>query len=657
MQHPAAVLRKLSSLCFVSTLVAQVGSTPANELVVAPNQSFAPVPGAFVSRTQRGSLDHHGNVAWVGFLNAGQGGVTSNDDQVVCISRNAQDVTLVAREGAPEPTGQPGETLNFLGSDVVISPTGRQVAWVGTNSGPNGLRDSLYISSAQGTTAVLRVGDPVPPPAVGTFQGLGSSDLSGTAFSASGRLQIFGLTSIAGSSPAIFAGLPGQLETVLYAGQTVGSLPSSPRLFHFDAANMISPDGAFPFSGRLEIGSGSPATTFDDDTVVGYVQPGQPPVVLAREGDPAPGMGGLVYSFFLVRNDQGGQNGEFTYQAYLIDPAVGVSTHWALYRASTQGGTPQVVVQSGMVLGDGSVVSVLGQRVSVGPQGKVAAWCFRNGPNLTIDNDEALLTGQPGAMSMLFREGDPLPTMPGATFGGAFGGSGNSFDRYDNMVFRCQAVTPSGTTWLTLAHHPDRGFQNLFVQGQVIPTSMGFATLVADDGWMMRPTGGGGTSMHSTYGDVARLWAMTVTTAAGSSGNSTGIVRTHLGALTPSTASIPATGGFQMLPVAAGAARADHIYLMVGSLTGTEPGFQFGGVDIPLVNDFWTGISQQSANSSVYLNSLGLLDGNGRNNIAFVLPWNTPYLQGALFHHAVLVFDPSNANLTWVSEPVSVRIY
>lgn len=655
MQYTAAVFRTVSCLCFVSALVAQAGSPPASELVVIPNQPFPPVPGAFVAQPLRSSVDHHGNVAWLGHLATGPGGVTSSDDQVLCISRNTQDVTLLAREGSPDPMGRPGVTLTELGEDVVISPTGQHVLWVGRDTRINGVQRTVYLSSAQGTTALIAFDDHLPPPRDSYRVYSLYSDLRGSAVSASGRVKLHVTPFF---SDAIIAGVPGQLETVLYDGLVLQSLPSQPQLQVVDALNVISPDGGFPFSGRLALSSGTPPSTFDDWLVLGYVPFGQPPVILERQGDPALGVVGLENASFQVNCAQSGEDGEFTYVAQLYDPAIRVPDHWALYRASTQGGAPQLVLHSGMVLADGSTVASLGERVSIGLQGKLGTWCTRTGPNITVDNDEAFLVGQPGAMSILFREGDPLPTMPGATFGGSGGGSGHSFDRYDNLVLRCQAVTPSGTSSLTLAYHPDRGYQNLFQEGQVFPTPLGLATLTTDEGGMARAAGGASTSMHGLYGDVARVWTMNVTTSANGSGTvATGIVRTHVGALSPSTASIPATGGFQMLPLAAGAARANYLYLMVGSLTGTAPGFQYGGVDIPLVNDFWTGISQVSANSSVYMNTLGLLDGAGRTNMAFALPSSTPYLQGALFHHAVLVLDPTSADLTWVSEPVSVHIF
>ena len=120
---------------------------------------------------------------------------------------------------------------------------------------------------------------------------------------------------------------------------------------------------------------------------------------------------------------------------------------------------------------------------------------------------------------------------------------------------------------------------------------------------------------------------------------------------------MPATGGRQDLTFQGSPALAGSWYLVLGSLSGSRPSTHFGGLSIPLAQDFWTPLSQQHANSAAYPNSLGQLDATGASSAAFVFPSTAPFLQGATFHHAVLVFDPNTADLILATQPVSLHVY
>lgn len=653
MNHSLAFHAAICLLGLAATAAAQVGVTPNRELVAFPGQAFGPIPDTFVDRVTRCAIDNDGNIAWVGFLQlGGPTGVHLGNDQVLCLTRNGQDAILLAREGDPDPTGLSGYSLGYLGNEVVIGPGG-QVAW-SANLLPTSGRPlpAVYLTSAAGTSVLARFGDPAPLPLGGTIIDVGENDFGGFAWSDSGRVLMLGRSSAVGTLNAIFAGLPGQLEAVLYNGLILSDLPTQPEVLAAEASNLIGPDGAFPFTCRLTLGSGTPPATSGDNRILGVYRPGLPMLQIERAGQPALGLPGWTMSGWFLHSEQVGPNGEFAYRALARDAAFQIIT--ALYKASMQTGARQLVVWQGQVLPNGLTVTGFGSTSTMFANGDLGFWCIVSGPGVDESNNEFYMVEHAGSLSVLFREGDPIPSLPGETFLSS-NASDHCVDRYGNLVFRgfFRSLQPSSSG--TFAYHPDRGFRNLAVTGEIIQSPLGAVTLLNDLG-SDRSAGGSGNSSVNIHGDVARIWRMRTSTAAGVF-EQDGILRTHVGALDPSTSAIRSSGGHQFVRIAAGAARANQLYLMLGSLSGTSPGFDYGGLHIPLVNDFWFGISQQNANSAVYLNSMGTLDNDGRGAVAFALPWNASFVVGARFHHAVLTVDPSTAVLSWVSEPVSVRIH
>ena len=100
-----------------------------------------------------------------------------------------------------------------------------------------------------------------------------------------------------------------------------------------------------------------------------------------------------------------------------------------------------------------------------------------------------------------------------------------------------------------------------------------------------------------------------------------------------------ATGGQLQFDLVAGSPQSGNLYFLGGSITGTSPGFQLGGVTVPLVYDAYT---VASAGSVLLPGSIGVLDANGRGTAMFDLP---PLIgagfTGTTFHHAYIVLDAS----------------
>ena len=98
-------------------------------------------------------------------------------------------------------------------------------------------------------------------------------------------------------------------------------------------------------------------------------------------------------------------------------------------------------------------------------------------------------------------------------------------------------------------------------------------------------------------------------------------------------------GGVQTFSLDAGLANANRAYVLVGSLSGTEPGIPIGTTELPLVFDGYTTHSIWHANQGVFGNTWGLLDGSGRSQATLSLPPGLPpAFAGLTAYHAFMVY-------------------
>lgn len=122
----------------------------------------------------------------------------------------------------------------------------------------------------------------------------------------------------------------------------------------------------------------------------------------------------------------------------------------------------------------------------------------------------------------------------------------------------------------------------------------------------------------------------------------------------PATVSL-AVGGSVALALAAGGERAGHLYLVLGSFSGTSPGLPLGVGELPLVWDAYFEATLTMANGSVFESTLGLLDEHGLAGAAVHYPPGLqPALAGLTAHHAYVTFHPATAAITLVSDPAPV---
>lgn len=117
-------------------------------------------------------------------------------------------------------------------------------------------------------------------------------------------------------------------------------------------------------------------------------------------------------------------------------------------------------------------------------------------------------------------------------------------------------------------------------------------------------------------------------------------------------------GGVATFDLIAGTPRANHVYLLAGSTSGTTPGFSLGAYHLPLNVDgyFFTTIS--AANIYPFGNTTGVLDSDGRMQATFTLPASVlpPEAAGYEFSHAALCIDPNTGGASWTSNAVTFTL-
>ena len=113
-------------------------------------------------------------------------------------------------------------------------------------------------------------------------------------------------------------------------------------------------------------------------------------------------------------------------------------------------------------------------------------------------------------------------------------------------------------------------------------------------------------------------------------------------------------GGTQKLTVNAGKAHANRSYWILGSVSGTTPGINLGGVHFPLNPDFYTDFTIGFPNTNILVNSRGKLDASGQATASLNVPKGLPLPLNLTLHHAYLVYDAQGWHM--VSNPVPLKL-
>ena len=112
-------------------------------------------------------------------------------------------------------------------------------------------------------------------------------------------------------------------------------------------------------------------------------------------------------------------------------------------------------------------------------------------------------------------------------------------------------------------------------------------------------------------------------------------------------------GGGQRLFLRAGKQYAGRSYRLVGTLSGTTPGFQKGAVQVPLNLDRYLVSTLQVTEGSVFQGFGGELDENGEAVATLTLPPLGPQIKGLTAHHVFIVWDDHHQAFTSNAVPLS----
>lgn len=114
------------------------------------------------------------------------------------------------------------------------------------------------------------------------------------------------------------------------------------------------------------------------------------------------------------------------------------------------------------------------------------------------------------------------------------------------------------------------------------------------------------------------------------------------------------SGGSQVLTLDAGVQNANRTYWILGSNSGTSPGFRLGTVPLPLNLDRYTRFTFRLGGSNPMLQGFrGTLDSNGRATAVFTAPPGfLTGLTGTSLHHAYVLVQP----FSYASQPVELRL-
>lgn len=117
-------------------------------------------------------------------------------------------------------------------------------------------------------------------------------------------------------------------------------------------------------------------------------------------------------------------------------------------------------------------------------------------------------------------------------------------------------------------------------------------------------------------------------------------------------------GGLQQLHLDAGASEAGNLYFVLGSTSGTTPGIDLDGNNLPLNFDAYLLDTLNNPNVLPMIDSLGLLDADGQATAIWSLPAGVLGASevGLQAHHAALVINVVFGNVSFTSNAVDLTL-
>ena len=660
-------------------VAAQSLLTLHGEDVLAVGDPIPGLPGITVSSAAGGVgqsvIDQNANYLIVAKL---AGPVSTIDDRAYLLGC-AGNVQVIVRSGDQAPGLPVGVTLrsdvvasasNGLSSAPVISPFGRNLLFssalfdggVTVNASNN---VALFAGTPGNFVVVARRGSPVPfvavnPPNYGLF----SASESTSGVTSNGRVLfqtelVGGDVSGGSNNAAVVTGAAGALELVVRDGE---AMPDGAVVMPVSGDTTMGTQFAMNDAGhvllQLRFSTTTGTATTANDRALAVWRPGIGKTILAREGQQAPGLpfgvafatptSAWVPDLGVMTLTRGGVT---AFRA----PLTGGGTVAGVDDAAVYRGGPNGIT---LVARRGDASSVPGVNLNVlggvmcDDEGRVAFTASLTGAVTTAD-DSGWFVASGGQVTMLMREGDVVAQLPPTGNGPWRLSSASSSPRLidgGRLLLIATATDGVDLRPVVLGFVPGLGWQVVLDRSETGASPLGAGTMNGVAFGSNTSNGDGNVPWINSSGDFVVL---------GNYDNVGRIVhRVHLGSLqaTPSTIDT-VIGGAQNFAIDCGSAQAFRLHLVLGTTSGIRPGFPspLGPQLVPLNPDFWTQTTLDFAGTSVYPNSIGFLDANGRANAAFVLPPGIIGLAGTTLHHAVAVLELSNLTSTFVSEPAALQ--
>ncbi|MFY9344331.1 MAG: choice-of-anchor tandem repeat NxxGxxAF-containing protein, partial [Planctomycetota bacterium] len=590
------------------------------------------------------------------------------------------DLQMVVRAGDAAP-GLPGLVLRSAtaSSGLVnpprISPFGEYLFFQSTlydtiaaASPPTTADTALFWGPVGSIILLAREGDAVPFLGTGETWGpfLGFSTQY-NEINSSGRVlfggQLLGGVTTTANDGIIVSGAPGNLTIVMREGDV------------FPGGEVVAPaSGATQLSFTMQMNEGGQVlhainfsttigtATVANDRALAVWTPGFGDTIIAREGQQAPGLAaGILFATsangWTVNQGSAcfGASGNTAITTPLFGGSVTVGVDDNAIYWGGIGGLNLVMRKGDACPGlPGVTFGVVGNTsLTCNDQGQCAFISTLAGAVTTTSDTSMWLGSNPTNLTLLAREGDAVPGMPGYTFENLNAGTNNPLLNNRGCVLFQVSVSNGTPKSVLLGYTPALGVITMLDAGETFTTSLGTAAWSGLSSQAGFNSGDGGQSMFNNNGDFCYRPGLAAPSTAA-------ILRGHLGSNIAKPSSIPAAaGGTQSFVIDCGAARAFNLYVVLGTTSGTRPGFPspLGPQTIPLNFDFWTQLSLDLANTTVYTNSLWFLDGAGKSSLAsFTMPPAVPGAQGLTLHHAVVTLD-INLVSTFVSEPSALKLY
>ncbi|MFN3241068.1 MAG: choice-of-anchor tandem repeat NxxGxxAF-containing protein [Planctomycetota bacterium] len=400
------------------------------------------------------------------------------------------------------------------------------------------------LSSLHGEV-VLAAGDPAPGIPGKTIYGGVGQWLSTPVVDQNGRVLLRArLTPSGPDDHALFLGhLADDMQLVAQSGSphAIVGLPSN-ILLQYDGPSpgagleddpVLSPDGGLVYFGsRLYDPIDPTMTPPDADSALFWGAPGMV-TLLAREGDPVPGLAsGVRFGPLAIdrTNHKINRSGVVTLPCTLTGNVTGANDTIVLT------GSPsglQIVIREGddAGLGNGEVfVPHYGPHLAfltqINDSGQILLQVRLAGPTVTSSNDVALAIWQPGAgLSVVARKGDQAPGLAaGVVYSGSPGAGGNGFTNTANLAFASRVSGPGitsandrvvffggiGAVAPILQEGDPTGLPGGETYGEIVAGSLstgedgsiGFSTILRDAAGGALPPTSDGALFHGTPGNL-----------------------------------------------------------------------------------------------------------------------------------------------------------